>query len=654
MAEGQDGRVLLKCHAGCETENVVAKLGLAMTDLFSGNAPDARDSDPVVATYVYTDERGRELFEVRRTERKRFYQARVDPNGRRVSGRGCMNSVRRVLYRLPGLLRTIESGETIYLVEGEKDVEALTQAGYVASCNPGGAGKWRNEYADHLRGADVVVIADKDEPGRAHANRVRDSLKDAAKSVRVVASRSGKDVSDHLAAGYTVEELVDLDDNSVGEPIDLAITLAAIENLLRQYIVFRSDAPVVACALWIVHTHIIDQLETTPYLSFTSPEKRCGKTRALDVLEVLVARAWRVVLPSEPVLFRKLDRDQPTLLLDEADAIWNPRARGSAEAIRAVLNAGHRAGATVPRCVGEGRRQDFHDFSVFGAKAIAGIGELPDTIADRSIPIRLERKAPNERVLRFRRREAVSQAVPIRDRLERWASVTDLREARPSVPLELDDRAADGWEPLLAIADAAGEPWARRAREAALTLHAAGEAIEISRGVKLLTDIKTAFEHAYTDTIFTRDLLELLNAMEESPWGGFSDGKGLKPRGLARLLRPYGIRSRGTLRIGSETAKGYGRNQFESAWCRYVDTHEPPPGTSQRHNGAKSGPYVPSDPSHAPSAELRKYADEQGCDGVTEQTPSSPEASAVQLSLDPTELDLAGHPGEVDDDRELF
>jgi hypothetical protein len=205
---------------------------------------------------------------------------------------------------------------------------------------------------------------------------------------------------------------------------------------------------------------------------------------------------------------------------------------------------------------------------VFCPKAVAGIGELPDTVADRSIPIRLRRRAKSEPLARFRRRDAACALDPIRSAFEEWAASVDLREARPHIPDELEDRAADSWEPLLAIADEAGGGWPSRARSAALALSVAREEAERSIGVRLLADVRRVFDERAAGTLFSRDLISALNAFDESPWGAFSDGTGIDARGLARLLRPYGVRPR-DVRIGSEHAKGFSRDSLTDAWVRY-------------------------------------------------------------------------------------
>lgn len=202
IAEGDDGRVLVTCWAGCTADQVVHALGLELADLFP--ARELNGGRRLVETYDYVDESGQLLFQVARFEPKGFAQRRPDGNG---GWTWSLGDTRRVLYRLPIIVGAIELGATVYVVEGERDVHAVEEAGQAATCNPGGAGKWRSEYAETFRGATVVVVADRDEPGRQHAATVAASLEGVAASVRVVEPAEGKDVADHLAAGRKLDEL---------------------------------------------------------------------------------------------------------------------------------------------------------------------------------------------------------------------------------------------------------------------------------------------------------------------------------------------------------------------------------------------------------------------------------------------------------------
>ena len=216
ISEGRDGRVVLKCHANtCTVEAILTAANLQWSDLFS-HGPE-RDSDEewtpagaAVAVYRYTDEDGHLLFEVLRTAEKRFIQRRPDST-RKGGWDWRLGDVRRPVYRLPEVLEAIHAGQTIFVTEGEKDVEAIRRTGSAATCNPHGAGKWRKEHAEALRDADVVVIADRDEPGYKHARAVVKSLDGIAQRVRLTESKVGKDAADHLAAGLPLEELTLLD-----------------------------------------------------------------------------------------------------------------------------------------------------------------------------------------------------------------------------------------------------------------------------------------------------------------------------------------------------------------------------------------------------------------------------------------------------------
>jgi hypothetical protein len=344
--------------------------------------------------------------------------------------------------------------------------------------------------------------------------------------------------------------------------------LDSVAVFLRRYVVL-TDEQADAVALFVAHTHTFDAAEATGYLAITSAEKRSGKTRLLEVLEMLFCRPWLTGRVTAAVLVRKIDKLCPTLLLDETDAAFKGPEE-SREALRGTLNSGYRRGGRTSLCVGTGASITFRDFQTFCPKAIAGIGQLPDTGADRSIPIRLKRRASHERVERFRRRDVDAEARPIRENLVQVGvdAIETLRDARPELPGELDDRAADCWEPLFAIADLAGGDWPARARRAARTLSSHGREDD-SLGVKLLGDIYDVFERLAQTRISKRQIVAELLALDEAPWGDLR-GRPLDGRQLGRLLRPFRISSR-TVRIpGADTVNGFQREQFEDAWRRYL------------------------------------------------------------------------------------
>lgn len=338
--------------------------------------------------------------------------------------------------------------------------------------------------------------------------------------------------------------------------------LEAVRAFVCRYVAFPSEHEPVAIALWVGHAQIVERFETSPLLAVTSAEMRSGKTRVLDCLEVLVPHPFRAVIPSEAVTYTILSqRPRPTMLLDEADAIFGPRTAEKYEGLRAILNSGNAKGTPVPRVKLEGKRREIDWFDVFGPKAVAGIGTLPATVADRAIPIRMRRRMPAEPIAKFRRRIAQVEASAITFDWSRIGTlVTDV-----TVPEELNDRAADSWEPLLAVADAAGGSWPSRARLAAIAL-SSEEDQTVSVGMRLLADIKDVFGDE--SHLTTADLLHRLHDLEDAPWEDWY-GKPLTGRGLAKLLGPYRVMP--TLRrVAGQPSRGYFRSELEDAWARYV------------------------------------------------------------------------------------
>ena len=396
------------------------------------------------------------------------------------------------------------------------------------------------------------------------------------------------------------------------EAVDGAALLDELLTAVRSHVVM-AQAAAVAVALWVLHAWTIDSAQTSPRLALTSPEKRCGKTTALKLLGALCNRVLLAANLSAAVLFRAIAKFKPTLLVDEADSFLP-----DAEDLRGVINCGHdRAGAVVLRCVGE--QHEAAAFPCFGPVAIAAIGRLPATIEDRAILVRLQRAAPGERIAPFRRRDRVALE-PLRRRVARWAmdNVGALADATPELPDGLNDREADSWEPLLAIADRVGGAWPERARAAAQAL--AGAAADDSLGVEILADIRHVFGEP--ERMSTSELLQGLVALDGRPWA--ASGRGDKPlssRRLARLLQPFGL-APSTVRNGEDTFKGYRREWFADAWRRYLPAAETGSQPSQRHNATNTGVVTDT---HAVTRTLcdgyengDPLGKNRGCDAVTD------------------------------------
>lgn len=375
---------------------------------------------------------------------------------------------------------------------------------------------------------------------------------------------------------------------TVRRPERNASPLADVEVLLARYVAYPSEHARVAHCLWVQHAHAIAAFESTPRIAFLSAEPASGKTRALEVTELLVPRPVPAVNVTPAYLFRKVGDGPitPTVLFDEIDTIFGPKARNNEE-IRGLLNAGHRRGAVAGRCVIRGKNIETEDIPAFCAVAIAGIGDIPDTIASRSIIIHMRRRAHHESVRPFRRRACTIEAEPLRESLAHWAAenLAPLADARPEMPAGVQDRDADVWEPLLAIADAAGGQWPQRAREAAVALVAASKENPPSPGIRLLADLRVVFAEA--DAMATVSILSALVALDESPWADIR-GKALDDRGLAFRLKKYGVRPK-VLRIGESTPRGYARADFHDAWSRYL------PSSQANETSATSAANCPED-----------------------------------------------------------
>lgn len=245
VGPGKDQPVVINCHVGCDPVDILAKLGLTWESLCAPRERDQRDEGewtphgPAIAVYDYVDESGKLLFQVCRTRDKQFPQ-RVPDRSRKGGWNWRLGETRRVLYRLPRVIEAVKDGETIWVCEGEKDVHALERAGVTATCNPGGAGKWRPEFAEFLRDALVCIVADKDKPGQAHARQVAASLGEIALAVEIVeAAGEHKDAAAHLGAGLPLISFETTWEQSDAVP-DLAPDLyefLAVEDPVNDWVI---------------------------------------------------------------------------------------------------------------------------------------------------------------------------------------------------------------------------------------------------------------------------------------------------------------------------------------------------------------------------------------------------------------------------------
>lgn len=385
------------------------------------------------------------------------------------------------------------------------------------------------------------------------------------------------------------QALVLEDVKSWDEAIDGAALLDELAGAIRRHIVMPDHAAH-AIALWVVHSHAFESAQMTPRLAILSPEKRCGKTTVLKVLGSLVRRPLPTTNVTAAALYRTIEKYQPTLLVDEADTFLKER-----EELRGILNSGHdRKGAAVVRCCGddiEPRR-----FGVWAAVALAAIGEIHDTLADRSVIIRMKRRTSEESVAPLRRKN-VAELEPLPRKCARWAKDHGARLAglEVEVPRELNDRAADNWEPLLGIADLAGGDWPSRARRAALALSVAPDEDDgSSRAQALLGDVRGIFGRNQGERMTTKDLLKELVGLEGRPWADYGRGKGLSAHQMAAILRRFSIQPR-NIRTGTSVVKGYFVVDFAESFARYL-------GPEKRYSATSAENPPDSDAARAPTA----------------------------------------------------
>jgi hypothetical protein len=367
--------------------------------------------------------------------------------------------------------------------------------------------------------------------------------------------------------------------------------LDRLHATLTRYVVLPSPEATDAVTLWVAASHAQPAWAHAPRLVIRAPEKRCGKSRLLDIVEGTCHEPLITVNASPAAVYRAIGSDTPpTLLVDEADTIFGGKNAEANEDLRGLLNAGHQRNRPAIRWDHATHRLE--KIPTFAMAALAGIGAMPDTIEDRAVVIRMRRRAPGETVAPYRHRRDGPALRQLANDLTEWLRrhLTRLERAEPVMPLE--DRAADTWEPLIAVADLAAGEWPERGRHAAevLTAERDGNTVSSDR-IRLLTDCRAAF--GPHEAIPTAVLLDRLKADPEAPWAEYGS-TGLTAMKLGALLREYDIRS-DTIRFAQPTGqvKGYRRAEFTDAWQRYCPA-EPITGAEPYQ------PYQPYPPSSDP------------------------------------------------------
>lgn len=353
--------------------------------------------------------------------------------------------------------------------------------------------------------------------------------------------------------------------------IDGAALLDRVKAQFVKFCVLPSEHDAVAVVLWVAYTHLITAFEFAPRLIARSATKRSGKSRLLEVLTEMVHDPLQTVSVTTAYIFRSIDEDNPpTLVFDEADTQFGTQANAERnEELRALLNAGFRKGNKVGRTVGPMHVPT--EFSVFAPAAVAGIGRMPDTVEDRAVIVHMKRRKQSETVTKFRMRRDTGALHVLRDELAEWAASIRERIAE-CIPedMPVDDRAADVWEPLIAVADFAGGSWPEAARLAAKELsHLAAVDDSDSESVQLLTDIRSVFADMPGVTfLHSKVLCDKLAEIDGGPWADLTQTK------LGMALRDFQIRAKRS--TTGDRKRGYFLADFQDTFERWITTGEEP------------------------------------------------------------------------------
>lgn len=400
-----------------------------------------------------------------------------------------------------------------------------------------------------------------------------------------------KSVIDHSIRQFTeskqevkgiVEEI-----EPAAEPVEGEKLLDEILADLKRRVILPVGAAV-AVTLWMALSYCFEAFNVLPLIGITSPTKRCGKTTLIEILQGLVSKELSASNISSAAVFRTIEKCSPTLLIDEADTFLKNN-----DELRGIINSGHTRGLAFVIRV-EGDKHEPKKFSTWGPKVIGMIGTLPDTIKDRAIVIQLARKLPSEKIVKTGL-DFKESSKGIRGKLRRWANdhLNKLKSISVPVPGSGNDRADDNWYPLFAIAQAIGGDWPNKIKKSMQEL--VNTTDDDAIGSKLLADIQDIFLERSADRMFSKDLIEALKELPESPWSDWNRGKGLSTNALSRLLKPFGINSK-TIRINFDQYKGYTLEGFKDAFKRYIPfTSSVPTYQSNDINNLDKKQNVPQD-----------------------------------------------------------
>ena len=369
------------------------------------------------------------------------------------------------------------------------------------------------------------------------------------------------------------------------EAISPVLLLDDIKSIFTTYMVMDENEAVFA-TLWVCMTWFIDAIDTAPLAIVNAPEKSCGKTLLLELFSRLSYRPLPASNATVSALFRAVELWKPTILIDESDTFFlkYPELHG-------LVNAGYLKGGYVLRCEAIGDTYEPKKFSVYSAKALAGIKlekHLPDTTMSRGIVFNLRRKLSSEKISRLRHADPAVFKV-LAEKLARFGcDYTDqLKVSRPLLSDKLTDREQDNWEPLLAIALLAGDDWFKKATIAAIKLSDLSKERVATTSNELLSDIENVFIDKEITRISTVNLINALCEDDEAPWSTYNKGKPIAPRQLVNQLKFYGIKPR-QIDINFVQARGFDLSDLKNTFLRYLASHRPDLSVISVRNGNKT------------------------------------------------------------------
>jgi len=344
--------------------------------------------------------------------------------------------------------------------------------------------------------------------------------------------------------------------------VDGAEIANEVMECLVEHVYLDNEAQYIAITLWIFLTYCFEKFSILPMLLITSPTMRCGKTTLLSVLRSLVNRALVASNISSAAVYRTVDKYKPTLLLDEADT-----SLVTNEELRGIINAGHtKDTAFVIRAGSKDMNFEPERFNTFCPKVVAMIGQPICTWIDRSIQVKMERK-PSDLYVKKLPINYYKEKQTLRQKLAKWASGLNVPKILDSSFGLVNNRAEDNWGPLIYISTTLGDGWFEKAKEAMFMMEQREEDEDLR--IELLRDVKAFFDESGEKKVFSRELVEYLNGLEDRPWSDYNHGRGVTMAWMSRQFKRFGIQSKYIRRDGT-VARGYSKSDFEKIFALYL------------------------------------------------------------------------------------